>query len=504
MKSFSKLMVGAVAATVAAVAMAALFHGASWGKDATPVINVESTPVNRDATPVTSYAPVVKKAAPSVVNIYTTRIIHLRAMGGPFDNPFFRRFYGNQSQDDSRELTQKEQILGSGVIVSPDGYILTANHVVSGEEEIKVAFGDGSKKEYTAKVIGTDRLTDIAVLKIDATNLPAITLGDSDQLEVGDVVLAIGNPYGVGQTVTMGIISGLGRHNFGINGPNDYEDFIQTDASINEGNSGGALVDAEGRLIGINTWIATETGGSVGLGFSVPINMARHVMERLIAGGKVTRGFLGVVLQDIDASLATYFKLPDQNGALVDDVRPGTAAAKGGIRSGDVIVSFNDKPVTDANNLILDVSDSQPGTEVTLKLIRDGNAKTVTATLGEKPGEVAQNANVQNNSKPASSGTDALDGVTIADLDQATRRQLGIPNNVQGVLVTDVAQDSNSAEADLEPGDVIVEINRQPAGNAENAINFAKLAKGDRIILKIWRRDGNLGSTRYLSVDNTK
>jgi serine protease Do len=502
MRSFSKLMVGAFVATVAALAMAALFHSASWGKDAAPVINVESSPVNRDATPVTSYAPVVKKAAPSVVNIYTTRIIHLRARGNPFaDNPYFRQFFGNQFQEDSRELTQKEQILGSGVIVSPDGYILTANHVVSGEEEIKVAFGDGSKKEYTAKVVGTDPQTDIAVLKIDATNLPAITLGDSDQLEVGDVVLAIGNPYGVGQSVTMGIVSGLGRHYKEMSG---YQDFIQTDAAINEGNSGGALVDAEGRLVGINTWIATETGGSVGLGFSVPINMARHVMERLITGGKVTRGFLGVFLQDLDAGLAAYFSMPDQNGALVDDVTPGSAAAKAGIRTGDVIVSFNDKPVADANNLILDVSDSLPGTDVTFKLIRDGSTKTVTATLGEKPGELAQNANVRSNSKPASLETDSLDGVTVADLDQPTRRQLRIPTEIQGVLVTDVAQDSNSAEADLQPGDIIVEINRQPVGTAETAINLSKLAKGDHIILKIWRRDGNLGSTRYLSVDNTK
>ena len=491
-------MVGAFAA----LAMAALFHGASWGKDAAPVINVESTPVNRDATPVTSYAPVVKKAAPSVVNIYTTRIVHLQARRNPFaDNPFFRQFYGNQSQDDSRELTQKEQILGSGVIVSPDGYILTANHVVSGEEEIRVAFGDGSKKEYTAKVVGTDPQTDIAVLKIDAKDLPAITLGDSDQLEVGDVVLAIGNPYGVGQSVTMGIVSGLGRHYKEMNG---YQDFIQTDAAINEGNSGGALVDAEGRLVGINTWIATTTGASVGLGFTVPVNMARHVMERLIAGGKVTRGFLGVVLQDLDASLATYFSLPDQNGALVDDVTPGSAAAKAGLVSGDVIVSFNGKPVTDANNLILEVSDSLPGTEVTLKLFRDGSAKTVTATLGEKPVEVAQNTNIQNNSKPDSPGTDALDGVTVADLDQDTRRQLRIPNDIYGVLVTDVARDSNSAEADLQPGDIIVEINRQPVGGAENAINLSKLAKGDRIILKIWRHNGNFSSTRYLSVDNKK
>ncbi len=263
---------------------------------------------------------------------------------------------------------------------------MTANHVVSGADEIKVAIADDNKKEYIAKVIGTDPQTDVAVLKIDATGLPAITLADSDQLEIGDVVLAIGNPLGLGQSVTMGIISGLGRH-YGVNGAHGYEDFIQTDAAINKGNSGGALVDAEGRLIGINTWIASLGGGNEGIGFAVPVNLARRSMERLISGGKITRGYLGVIyLQDITPDLAKQFNLADHNGALVGDVLPNTPAEKAGIKSGDVIVGFNGKDVADAHGLQLAVSQSEPGTPATVKLIRDGKEKNVT----RRPGPTAR------------------------------------------------------------------------------------------------------------------
>jgi serine protease Do len=511
MKSFSKLMVGAFAATLGALAMAVLFHVTSWGKDADPLINVETTPVNRDTAPATSFAPIVKKAAPSVVNIYTTRIVHLQARRNPFSNdPLFRQFFGDQFSDDNGARTRKEHILGSGIIVSPDGYILTANHVVSGEEEIKVAFGDGNKKEYTAKIIGGDPQTDVAVLKIDAKDLPAITLADSDQLEIGDVVLAIGNPFNIGQTVTMGIVSALGRSGIPgsnqIPGLNQYQDFIQTDAAINPGNSGGALVDTEGRLIGVNTAIVpNENGGNQGIGFAVPINLARHVMEHLISTGKVTRGFLGVSLQDLDSDLAKQFNLPDQNGALVDDVVTNSPAEIAGLKSGDVIVAFNGQDVPDANSLLLTVSDCLPGSQAVLKLIRDGNMKIINVTLAEKPGEAAQSGNSQNNPPPPdSSKRDALDGVTVADLDQDTRQQLRIPDDINGALVTDVAQDSNSADAGLQTGDIILEINRQTVSSAEDAILLCKSAQGDRILLKVWRHSGSFASTRYLSVDNKK
>ena len=505
MRSFQKLLLVVFAAVLGALAVVVLFHLTSWGKDAGPIINIENTPINRDTKPATSFAPIVKKAGPSVVNIYSTRIVQER-FRRYFNDPFVRQFFGDQIPDDERGRTQKELGFGSGVIVAPDGYILTANHVVAGMDEIKVAIAN-DKKEYTAKIIGTDPETDVAVLKIDAKDLPAITLGDSDQLEVGDIVLAIGNPFGIarqaGQTtsVTMGIISALGRNNVDFGGQPKVQfpiqDFIQTDATINPGNSGGALVDAEGRLVGINTGIETSSRGNEGIGFAVPINMARHVMERIIGGGKVTRAFIGVALQNLDAGLANYFSLPDQNGALVDDVTPGSSAAKAGIQSGDVIVAFNGKDITDANNLILAVSDCLPGSAATLKMIRNGSVKTVNVTLGEKVEQVTQNENVQNTPKMDTS-------IKVSDIDRDARQELRIPNAIQGALVMEVAQGSSSAAAGLQRFDIIEEINRQPVNSAEEAIKLCKQAKGDWIFLKIWQHGGALGNTRYLSVDNKK
>jgi serine protease Do len=504
MKHISKLFAGFLSAAAGALLVCGIFHFNLynlWGKDAPPNISVSSTPVNRDAKLGTSFAPIVKKAAPSVVNIYSTRIIHVQPMMNPFQNdPFFRQFFGDQVPQDNRARTRREQSLGSGVIVSPDGYILTANHVVDGADEIKVAIGDKDKNEFTAKVIGTDPQTDVAILKIDATGLPAITLGDSEQLEVGDVVLAIGNPFGVGETVTMGIVSGLGRYGYGING---YEDFIQTDAAINPGNSGGALVDAEGRLIGINTWIATSSGGSEGVGFAVPINMARRVMDTLISGHKVTRGLLGIMPQDITPSLARAFNLPDENGALVGNVMANTPAEKAGIKSGDVITDFNGKKVIDAHDLVLQVSDCAPGSKATVELIHDGHSKTITVTLAENK-QWANNENNQNGSDNDNSKTDALDGVTVGDLDADARAQLKIPDDVKGALVTDVDPDSNSADAGLQKGDVIVEINHQPVADSDSAINLCNKAKGGQILLKIWRREENVAGTSWIAVDNTK
>ena len=483
--------------------MAACFHLTSWGKEAGPAIKVETTPVNRAARLGASFAPVVKKAAPSVVNIYSTHFVHIRPMRNPlFADPFFRQFLGSQFPAESRGRTLRKQGLGSGVIISPDGYILTANHVVDGADEIEVAIAD-NKKEFTARVVGTDPLTDVAVLKIDAQDLPAITLGDSDQLEVGDIVLAIGNPYRIGQTVTMGIVSALGRS--GLTGFNQYQNFIQTDAAINPGNSGGALVDAEGRLVGINTAIiANDTGGNQGIGFAVPINMARRVMELLIAGGKVTRGDLAILLQDITPRLAKSLGLPDQKGALVSDVFPNSPAEKAGIKSGDVIVGFNGKDITDVNSFQLAVSECAPGSSVMLKLLHNGRLETVTVVLTELPGEAAQNGGDQKKPGAGNSMMDALDGVTVADLEPEVRRQLGMPAGARGALVSNIEQASNSTEAGLQYGDVIMEINRQTVSNSNDAVTLGRQAKGDQILLKIWRRQGTLAGTCYLSVDNTR
>jgi len=485
-----------------ALAFVTLFHLTSWGKGNEPAIKVESTPVNRDARLGTSFAPVVKKAAPSVVNIYSTHIIRMRQFRHPmFNDPFFRQFFGS---DDGREFTRRQRALGSGVIVSPDGYILTANHVVEDADEIKVSLGE-NKKEFAAKIIGTDPPTDVAVLKIDAKDLPAITLADSSQLEIGDIVLAIGNPFGLSQTVTMGIVSALGRNSLpGFD--NQYQDFIQTDAAINPGNSGGALVDAEGRLVGINTAIVPNSnGGNQGIGFAVPINLARHVMERLISGGKVSRGFLGIALQDITPALAKAFNLPDQNGALVRDLVTNAPAQKAGIKAGDVIIAFNGKDVTDAASLMLAVSESQPGSSATVTLLHQGQTKTVTVNLAEMsaPASPAETDRNDADSSPGSSMTDSLDGVTVQDLDNNLRQQLGALN-LQGALVTSVDPDSNAAEAGLQRYDVILEINQQPVANAADAVRLGRQAKGDQILLKIWHRGGNMSGTRFLPVDNTK
>ncbi len=502
MKLISKSMLGMLTVVAGAAVVLAVSHSTALAKEHEPKFTVSTTPINRDAGLGTSFASVVKKVAPSVVNIYSTRFIKERLVQNPMlSDPFFRQFFGNQMPPDGgdRERTRKEQSLGSGVIVSPDGYILTANHVIAGADEVKVSL-PGSKTEYPAKIIGKDRATDVAVLKIEAKNLPSITLADSDQLEIGDVVLAIGNPFGIGQTVTKGIVSALGRSGLGFNG---YEDFIQTDAAINPGNSGGALVDTDGRLVGINTAIISPSGGNNGIGFAVPINMARNILERLASGGTITRGYLGIIPQDLDAGLAQQFNLPGQNGALVGDVLPNTPAAKAGMKSGDVILSVNDKPVADAHGLQLTISQLLPGTPARLKIIRDGKTKTLTVKLGELPGSaIASNQN--GNQDNTGSMADALDGVTVADLNPQIREQLRMPDDLQGAIVTQVDSDSNSADAGLQSNDVIVGIDRHPVTNADDAVQLCKAAKGDNILVKIWRRSGNFAGTRYLSVDNTK
>ncbi len=378
-------MIGIFAATMGAAAMVIfLSHYDLWARDAGPSLNVDTKPIVRNAKAVTSYAPVIKKVAPSVVNIYSTVNVPVR----PFMNdPFFRRFFGNPpgNGNGNRQYTRPETSLGSGVIVSPNGYILTANHVVDGADKIKVAMGNNANKQFTATVVGADPATDVAVLKIDTNNLPAVTLGDSDQVEVGDVVLAVGNPFGVGQSVTMGIVSALGRRSPEAQGY-VIQNFIQTDAAINPGNSGGALVDAEGRLIGINTMIESSSEGNEGVGFAVPVNLARNVMERLVSGGKVTRGYLGIKMQDMDADLAQQFNLSAQSGVLVDDVMTNGPAGKAGIKSGDVIVSFNGKKVEDGRGLQLAVSECSPGSAATVTLIRNGAKKSVTVKLDSLAG----------------------------------------------------------------------------------------------------------------------
>ncbi|MCL5096873.1 MAG: DegQ family serine endoprotease [Candidatus Omnitrophica bacterium] len=461
-----------------------------------PVV-VDKTPLVRENRFTASFSSVVKKAAPSVVNVSTTKTVKRSPVQPFFDDPFFRKFFGDQfgeSPSGRAPRSFKEHSLGSGVVVTADGYILTNNHVVDGSDEIKVTLAN-SKKDYVAKVVGRDDKTDIAVLKIDAKDLPVITMGDSSKVEVGDVALAIGSPFGLSQTVTMGIVSATGRGGMGIE---DYEDFIQTDAAINPGNSGGALVDAEGRLIGINTAILSRTGGNQGIGFAIPVNMARDVMERLIKYGKVDRGYLGVWLLVIAPALAQQFNSPKTQGALISEVTPDSAAAEAGLKPGDVIVEFNGKPVTDTRQLKFMVGETAPGAKVPVKVLRQGKEQTFTVKLKEMADETSASASQQSNA----SASDVLQGVGVSDIDAAARQQLHLPSGLQGAVVTEVDPDSAAYDAGLREGDVIQEINHQTVHNADEAVAATKNVKSKVVLLRIWSQ----GGSRFLVVDesNTK
>lgn len=465
-------------------------------------IQVSDAPIARSGHPITSFAPVVKRVAPSVVKVYVTTKSKVVPMGTQFsENDMFRRFFGGEQggpfgQGGRNMRTPAQHGLGSGVIVSADGYILTNNHVVDGADEIRVALNDG--REFNARLIGRDPKTEVAVIKIDAKDLPIVTIADSDKIEIGDLCLAIGNPFGVGQTVTMGIISASGRAGMGL----DYEDFIQTDASINPGNSGGALVDAEGRLIGINTMILSRTGGNQGIGFAVPSNLARTIMTSLIDSGTVVRGYLGVGIQDVTPVIAKQFKLGERKGAIIAEVVPHSPADKGGMQSDDIVLSYNNKPVNDSRHFKLQVAETAPGTKVPVEVLRDGKEVTLHVTVKPQP----DSEEVATNSKADTSASDSLKGVTVADIDAQARQQFKIPASVKGALVTEVEQDTAAAEAGLKAGDVIEEINRSAVKGADDAVRLTDHLKDKVILLKVWSRgeNGGRGTTRYLPVDESK
>jgi serine protease DegQ len=322
-----------------------------------------------------SYSSAAKKSMGAVVNIFTSKDV--KAQRHPFmDDPVFRRFFGDQFDGEP----QRSASLGSGVIVGAEGFILTNHHVIEAADEIEIALADGRK--LPARVVGTDPDTDLAVLKVDGKDLPSITFGQSENLKVGDVVLAIGNPFGVGQTVTMGIVSALGRSHLGIN---TFENFIQTDAAINPGNSGGALVDAGGNLVGVNSAIYSRSGGSMGIGFAIPVSIARQVFDQIIASGSVTRGWIGVEVQDLTPELAESFKLPNTEGTLIAGVLKNGPADRGGIKPGDILVGVEGKQVTDSSSMLNLVAALQPGKQATLRLLRNGGEVKLKVTVGKRP-----------------------------------------------------------------------------------------------------------------------
>ncbi len=491
------------AAGSALLAVGILMAGSAVAFDAAkdkpdhPTVNVpmDETAVSRDSLPHGSYAPVVKKVTPAVVKIVTTSKVNENAMQETpgFEDPFWRRFFGDQSRrgfPQGPSAPQFQHGLGSGVIVTKDGYILTNNHVVDGAKEVKVTLQDG--REFTAKVVGRDPKSDVAVVKIDATDLPTVPIADSEKVEIGDVVLAIGNPFGIGQTVTSGIVSAKDRGNMGIE---DYEDFIQTDAAINPGNSGGALVDINGRLIGINTAILSRSGGNQGVGFAIPSDLARTEMESLIKTGHVTRGYLGVMIQNVTPDLATEFKLKDNQGALISDVVPNGPADKSGLKNGDVVITFNGHPVTDSRRLQLEVAGTKPGSTVAMEVLRDGEKKSLDVTVKQLPG----NDKLAENDSDATQDTGTLNGVQVADLDQQAHEQFNVPKDVNGAIVTQVDPGSAAAEAGLKSGDVIQEINRKPVKDAEEAVKLTEKSGDKRTLVRVWQN----GGSHYIVVDES-
>ena len=447
---------------------------------------------NPDESPSrTGFAPIVKAVLPTVVNISSSKVVKAptSSEGQMPDNDFLRQFFGgNGNSRGTRQMPpqqQRESGLGSGVIVSPDGYILTNNHVVDGATDVKVTLSD--KREFKARVIGTDPKTDIAVVKIDATGLPAIVIGDSSKIQIGDYALAVGDPFGVGETVTMGIISATRRTNLGIEA---YEDFIQTDAPINPGNSGGALINDRGELIGINTAIISHgSEGSQGIGFAIPVNLARTVMGDILTNGKVTRAYLGIVPQDVTPAIAKAFGEKEPAGALVGDVSANSPAQKSGLQNGDIILELNGVAVADANQLRMTVSMMTPGTTVNLKVFRSGADRDVAVTLGELPTE---QASVEKN---ASSEKSNLSGISVETLAPQTAQQVGVPASTSGVVVTNINPSSPAADSGLQQGDVIQEVNRKPVHNTadfEAAMGNSK----DQTLLLVNRQ----GSTMYVAV----
>lgn len=432
------------------------------------------------------FASIIDPALPAVVNVSSTKIVKQQAQPNVFMDPFFRQFFGGQVPQQQQPQEQHENSLGSGVIVNPDGYILTNNHVVSGADDVEVF--TQSRRKYKAKVIGTDPRTDVAVLKIDATGLPTLTLGDASKLKVGDLVFAIGDPFGIGETATMGIVSATGRAFGGA--IEHYEDFIQTDAAINPGNSGGALIDLHGDLIGINTAILSGGGGNEGVGFAIPINLAHDIMEQIVQHGKVIRGYLGISIQGVSPDMAKAFGLTQGGGALVGDVTPNGPAAKGGLQRGDIVLNLNGTPVTGPDDLSLRVSEMAPNSVAHMQVYRNGQTRQLNVTLGEypengKPGEATPGA------------APALKGLQVQDLTPSIRQQLGLSPGIAGVVITNVDPSSAAAAAGVKQGDVIQEVNHKPVHNTDE-FESAVAGMANQPVLLLLNRGG---STLYMVIE---
>jgi len=459
-------------------------------KASNPALNFAPVP---DSAPQNSYADIVSRAAPAVITIRADKRVRTPQQFPFSEDPFFRGLFGNRGPQQPQE--QLQQALGSGVIVSADGYILTNHHVIDGAEDIKIEMNDC--RTLDAKLIGSDPPSDLALLKVNATGLTYMTPGDSDKVRVGDVALAIGNPLGIGQTVTMGIISAKGRSTGGT-GSGSFEDFLQTDAPINHGNSGGALVNTIGELIGINSQILPgETGGNIGIGFAIPSNMARTVMDQLVKNGKVRRGQLGITVSRVTSDIAASPSLgmSEAKGVIVNSVRSGSAAERAGIRQGDVITAINDAAVSDSNAFRNRVASNAPGTEVTLTVLRDNREQKIRATLGEATEETARSEN-QNEGGPNERGGGGKLGISVEPLTPEIAQELQLKPGTTGVVVDSVDPTSPAVEAGIQRGDVIQEVNRQPVRSADDLRAAVEKSGTKPALLLLNRR----GETIFLAV----
>lgn len=436
----------------------------------------------------TSYAEVVNRVSPAVVTIRTESRSHAPRQFPFMDDPFFRRFFGQQSTPPPERLLRG---LGSGVIVTADGYVLTNHHVIDGAQQIEVELQ--GPRRLNARLIGSDPPSDLAVLKIDGDGLSALALADSNRVQVGDIVLAIGNPLGIGQTVTMGIISAKGRRTGLSNG--SFEDFLQTDAPINRGNSGGALVDSNGDLVGINSQILSPSGGSIGIGFAIPSNMARDVLDQIVKHGKVTRGQLGVVVQPVTRDIAASLRLTSANGVIVSQVQPGSAAERAGVQRGDIILALDGNLITDANTFRNDIAGTPPGRTVTLRIWREGSEQELRPTLGEfVPEERA--ARPTEERVPEPEGNDRRLGLAVQPLTPALASELGINTETQGLVVGEVDPFGPAADAGIQRGDVIEQVNQQPVRSVADLRAAIDRAGKNPLLLLVNHR----GTTIFVTV----
>jgi serine protease Do len=471
---FRKGAVAAVAAVVVSMAAwkAPLASSYLAAAGSAPIVATAPAGVVPPAVAGASYAPVVERVMPAVVTIRVEKRASFTPTDQQMPDELFRRFFGGEAPQAPRgQRTPQRRVergLGSGVIVSKDGYILTNNHVVDSADTVKIELPD--RRTYTAKVVGTDPATDLAVVKIDASNLPTLVVGDSDAVKVGDVVLAIGNPLGIGETVTSGIVSAKGRQT--PTGDDGYQDFLQTDAAINHGNSGGALVNTAGELVGINSQILSPSDGNIGLGFAIPSNMAKHVMDELVSNGSVRRAKLGVTIQPITPDMAQAMSLPNTRGALVSTVDAGSPAAAAGLKEGDVITQLNGKDVADNNQLRNSIANTLPGTKVSLTVLRNGRNETLSATVGE----------LESKKVSARSGSNGERG-------SEGRFGMGLQSTDDGVVVAQLDPNGVAAESGLHEGDVIRKVDGKTVKSAAD-VKTALNRTDARPSLLVVERDG--------------